>query len=252
MPCPVCQRKSQRGTTMRPKLLRHQSWARRPSKDSSARARPHTKKLTFNLRWLLAFVAVAGILLLSGPATHAQNAAFQWVQQAGSSEFDYGNGIGVDALGNSYVSGYCENPGIFGSNTTNRAGGFLAKYNGAGLLQWVRGVGSTASRVAVDRDGNSWVTGLSRGPTNVGGIFLTNAGNEDIFIGKFNSAGNVVWAVRDGGPSGEDARSIAVDPAGNVYVVGVFYFSTRFGTNILTAASQGSADVFVAKYNADG
>ena len=60
------------------------------------------------------------------------------------------------------------------------------------------------------------------------------------------------WASQGGGGNAEETRSVAVDSAGNVYVVGTFVGSAAFGTTTLSAASSTATSGFVAKLDASG
>lgn len=51
-----------------------------------------------------------------------------------------------------------------------------------------------ASRIEVDANGNSYITGIFRGTAHFGDISLTSRGNTDVFIAKYDAAGNVLWA----------------------------------------------------------
>ncbi len=58
------------------------------------------------------------------------------------------------------------------------------------------------------------------------------------------------WAVSGGGATEDQAQSLAVDSAGNSYVVGSFSGAAALGSLSLTSA--GGQDVFVAKLDTDG
>lgn len=58
------------------------------------------------------------------------------------------------------------------------------------------------------------------------------------------------WSFGIGGTSGDEARGVAFDAAGNEYVTGVFAGTVDFGGGPIT--SQSSADVFLAKYTPGG
>ena len=80
-----------------------------------------------------------------------------------------------------------------------------------------------------------------------------NGGSYDAFVAKLNPAGTaLVYSTYLGGSSVDYGYGIAVDSAGNAYVVGNTA-STDFPTmNPLQAANGGGLDVFVATLNAAG
>ena len=101
--------------------------------------------------------------------------------------------------------------------------------------------------IAVDQDGNAYVTGYFSGSSiSFGSITLSNAGKANVFVAKYDQDGNVLWAKGVGGPSYDFGGGIAVDKEGNANVTGNFSSSSiSFGSTTLSTA--GGADVFVAK-----
>ncbi|MBI3501256.1 MAG: T9SS type A sorting domain-containing protein, partial [Bacteroidetes bacterium] len=91
------------------------------------------------------------------------------------------------------------------------------------------------------------VTGYFLSPAiTFGTTTLTNAGNYDIFIVKYDASGTVLWATSAGGTNSDVGRSIATDANGNVLVTGYFLSPTlTFGTTTLTNA--GGWDMFIVK-----
>ncbi|MBI3656974.1 MAG: SBBP repeat-containing protein [Acidobacteria bacterium] len=61
-----------------------------------------------------------------------------------------------------------------------------------------------------------------------------SSGREDIFLAKYDAAGNVLWARRAGGSDDDLANGVAVDGSGNAYVTGFFDGTATFGTTTLT------------------
>ena len=188
-----------------------------------------------------------------------------WAKSAGGPGFDAGNSVAVDTTGNVFVTGYFDgtNVNVGGTILTNNGPAgtsdlFLAKYNSAGALQWVRSAGGNSDDfafVGVDAATNSYITGFFVSPTiSFGGVTLTNTsldGSEDMFVAKYNSAGNLLWARRAVGDSANDGRGIAVDAAGNCYIAGHFFSdSITFGN--VTLMNAGGADIFVVKYDPAG
>ncbi|MET3542304.1 Tfp pilus assembly major pilin PilA, partial [Pontibacter aydingkolensis] len=180
-----------------------------------------------------------------------------WAKQAGGTSFNYGRGIAVDGQGNAYVTGEFYGTATFEGTTLTSAGGtdvFVAKYNASGTVVWAKQAGGTSSDygrgIAVDGQGNAYVTGEFYGTATFEGTTLTSSGGTDMFVAKYNASGTVVWAKQAGGTSSDYGRGIAVDGSGNAYVTGYFFETVSFGT--IELISAGRNDMFVAKYNASG
>ncbi len=193
-----------------------------------------------------------------------------WAKKAGGENADEAFSVAVDASGNTYLTGmFCSSSITFGSTTLTNANGihqtpdlFLAKYDAGGNVLWAKSVGGTgyecAYSVAINASGNPYVAGYFNSSTlSFGSTTLTNAGNPDIFLAKYDAGGNVLWAKSAGGTGTDIATSVAVDNSGNPYVVGYFTDSTfTFGSTTLTNADTtsiwGSDDIFLAKYDNAG
>lgn len=180
-----------------------------------------------------------------------------WTRTGGSSSSDYGYGLGVDATGNVYVSGYTYGSPVFGSFTLNNAGSadaFVAKLSSTGNWMWVKGVGGTGSDFAndlrLDKVGNIYISGDFSGKVTVGKTTLSSAGGSDLFVAKMDSNGQVKWVAQGGGTSTDLGRNLAVDGTGNVYVAGYTNSSSTWGTT--TLSSNGSTDIFVGKLSPMG
>jgi len=124
------------------------------------------------------------------------------------------------------------------------------------------GTGNTSARsVAANASGNSFITGTFTGPTtnfgpttSLGAITLTNAGNTNIFLAKYDVNGNVLWANSGKGNISDYAYQVATDHSGNAIITGC-YESSLFilGTDTLsTSFLDGNQHVLVAKYDPSG
>jgi len=180
-----------------------------------------------------------------------------WAKSAEGTGFDYAYSVAVDASGNAYVTGHFNGTTItFGSYTLTNEGFFdifLAKYDAGGNVLWAKsGEGLNydyAYFVALDASGNAYVTGTFESPVLTFDSFpLTNVGNVDIFLAKYDSGGNVRWAKSVGGAGDDYAYSIAVDASGNVEVTGFFDSpNIIFGSTTLTNTVTNGSDTFLAK-----
>jgi hypothetical protein len=183
-----------------------------------------------------------------------------WAQRAGGTNGDVGNGISADNFGNIYLTGYFQSLSIiFGIDTFTNAGVsdiFIAKYDSSGNVLWAKSVGGSSmdfsTGIITDSFDNIYLTGWFGSPTiTLGSHTLTNAGNYDIFIAKYDSSGNVLWAKRAGGTGGDVGNSISEDSYGNIYLAGSFNSSAIvFGSNTLINA--GFSDIFITKYDSSG
>jgi hypothetical protein len=125
--------------------------------------------------------------------------------------------------------------------------------------EWAKSAGgtgtTTASSVAIDPSGNSFITGTFTSPgLTLGTTTLTNAGNTNIYLAKYDGAGNVLWAKSCKGNMQDNTYQVASDHSGNPIIAG-YYESSSFiiGTDTLTNSSSfGFQHNFVAKFDPSG
>ncbi|MBI4929666.1 MAG: hypothetical protein HY841_02810, partial [Bacteroidetes bacterium] len=222
-----------------------------------------------NLQLIFILFAVRGFL---PPVSCAQIPSWAWAKQAGTNMNVEAFSVTADASGNSYVMGMFAGTSItFGSTTLNALVGstvtgdiFLVKYNAIGGVVWAKNAGGKdwdqGESVASDGFGNLYMAGWYWSDTIIfGSDTLINAGvsgypigTTDMFIAKYDTAGNILWAKRAGGTLGDSALSVTADAFGNVYVVGSFKSSSiTFGSTTLTNAG-GNYAMFIVKYDANG
>ncbi|HTL83165.1 MAG TPA: SBBP repeat-containing protein [Bacteroidia bacterium] len=113
--------------------------------------------------------------------------------------------------------------------------------------------------MAADHSGNYVCTGYFDSRQISFGSFIlynrdTSAGSNDIFIVKYDAAGNVLWATSAGSNYYDASYGVAVDPSGNIFVAGYFFSPQMiFGNDTLYADSADvSTAIFLAKYDANG
>jgi len=180
-----------------------------------------------------------------------------WAKSAGGADTDYGYGVAPDGSGNVFLTGTFKDSADFGDTTLTSAGRydvFVAKYEAAGNVLWARSAGGAGPKegwgAATDGSGNVLVTGLFYTSASFGSTTLTSVGDGDVFVAKYDTAGNVLWARSGGSASFDYGSGVATDGSGNVFVTGTAWDGAIFGGTTLTSA--GSTDIFVAKYDAAG
>lgn len=171
----------------------------------------------------------------------------------GGSGGDVAMGAAVDGSGNAYIVGWTTSSDfpVVGGVQTKKAGDrdvFVAKLNatGSGLIYstylGVRRSSSSGYAIAVDAQGNAYITGTSDSssfPTTPGAYQTTGSGT---FVAKLNASGNaLVFSTR---LAGTTPKAIAVDAAGSAYLTGIAYGTFAPTPGALQPASRG---MFVAK-----
>ncbi|MCB9763258.1 MAG: SBBP repeat-containing protein [Alphaproteobacteria bacterium] len=171
--------------------------------------------------------------------------AWQWTDQRGDVGSDYGYGVATDSAGDVYLAG-----GVVGGIDGNTGAGStevtVVKLDAAGAWQWTvqrgGGLADVAADIAVDALDRVLVAGYTR--SGLDGA--TNAGGYDAFLMELDSAGSWQWTDQRGTPSGDYAYGVAVNDAGDAFMVG----STQ--GDLDGHASAGSADLFIASVDLTG
>ena len=101
-----------------------------------------------------------------------------------------------------------------------------------------------------DASGNTILVGAFKGTLKIGDIQLVSAGGVDIFLAKYKSNGDLVWAKRAGGTGYDNALGIHADKDGNIFITGQLTIAT-FDNITLTSTGYGN-DMYVVKYNSSG
>ena len=176
----------------------------------------------------------------------------QWVEkqngteQNGTDMWDEARGVVTDSSGNVYVVGGTKGSKLNGVSKAGMTEAFVIKYNSSGKRQWTKLLGTWrkdfANAVAIDSSGNIYVAGVTE--RHLDGN--ESAGNDDLFVVKYNSKGKKQWTKQLGTKRNDRATGVATDSSGNVYVTGYTYWGLDGNTY------AGSNDAFVIKYLDNG
>ena len=127
---------------------------------------------------------------------------------------------------------------------------------------WAKGAGGAnqdlGTAVVTDAMNNSYYLGnFYSSSIQVGTTILQNEPyihlnfGSEMFLAKYDSCGNFIWAKRAGGNSNTNGNGIAIDGSGNIYVTGSFSADTlNFGAVKLYGNS--TVDAFLVKYDMNG
>lgn len=166
----------------------------------------------------------------------------QWVARYNGTGngLDFANAVAVDNFGNVYVTGQTTAPGNHRNYTT-------IKYNAAGVELWVVHYNGPVSDtdiaydIALDNNGNVYVTGKSYGG---------NTTYDDYLTIKYDSAGAQLWTARYNGPGSynDTPNRLAVDAQGNVYVTGSSSGTGTFSDFTTVKYNSSGAQQWAARY----
>ena len=173
-----------------------------------------------------------------------------WNAFLGGSGADYGYGITVDGGGNVYVTG--DSDATWGSPVrayTADRDAFAAKLDTDGSLTWNTFLGEGGTDygygIAVDRDGNVYVAGISS--ATWGSPVRPYTGGWDVLATELDSSGNLIWHTFLGGSSLDQGFDITVGGDGDVYVTG----SSQATWGSPVRPYNSGADAFVARIPSD-
>ena len=176
----------------------------------------------------------------------------RWSRRAGGSG---GAGLARDSAGNLFLAARLssrDTPVDFGGDawTTLGTDVVVASYAGSdGTHRWSNKYGGWSedqvNGLAVDSQGNLYITGYFRGVADFGGGVLSSAGGLEGFVASYRgSDGAHRWSRKWGGVGDEQGQGLALHPNGELVLGGAFQDTAQLGTILLDTA--GHYDVFIA------
>jgi hypothetical protein len=141
-------------------------------------------------------------------------------------------------------------PAPSSSASTPDAGGATS----GGTTQWSGRAGGDLDDVGVaiaaDAKGDAIVVGNFQDTADFGGVPMTSAGMQDLFVAKLDTTGTPMWVRHFGGAGIDLATDVVVGADGTIYVVGTSSADLDFGTGDLTG--DAGAGIFLAAFDAYG
>ncbi|MEJ2179706.1 MAG: SBBP repeat-containing protein [Gammaproteobacteria bacterium] len=167
-----------------------------------------------------------------------------WTRQIGTSCNEWAEGVAGKG-GNAYLTGAIYTCAIGSEPALGLYDAFLAGIDSSGIVQFTGqfGTGNHDRGLAVEIDSfnNIYIAGFIDSP------YQTEGG--DIMLYKFDSQGNHIWNITEGGPTNlaDNAYAIMIDAINLVYLTGF----TEGALDGHTNAGGGSADIFIMRYDSD-
>ncbi|MEM6347438.1 MAG: T9SS type A sorting domain-containing protein [Bacteroidota bacterium] len=185
-----------------------------------------------------------------------------WIKESTSSSSSRATALEVDPFGNIFMAGKFSGTIGFDNLSISGSGGpsYLARFKPDGTISWIREyVDFTISSFTLDMletdDGGNVTWGsyyYGKAYFNDTSIFSYGP-RYDLLIIRYDSIGNVVWRVHEGGNKDEYLYDITIDNSGNVYAA-LAYESNQFiiaGDTLPNVPSSGSVGL-ILKYNRHG
>lgn len=200
------------------------------------------------------------------------------------------NKIAIDNQGNKYCVGSFSGSATFGSQNLTSAGArdcFIAKYNSAGVLIWIKTIGSSyddfgsnfesMTSIELFNDTVVYVTGYIichnslkyNNTTNLNSP-IRNLNSQDGFLMKLDTAGNYKWHSMQGSIKKDASNALEIDEFGNIFLTGSlqgdmsisqfsndtcasFVYSADLTDSIrLKSLRNDDNSVYIAKYSNNG
>jgi hypothetical protein len=159
---------------------------------------------------------------------------------------------------------------------------FIVKYNASGVVQWANHFNATGSdtgySIKTDSSNYIYIAGAYNGSSTVqlnnaitsgstytlSSVFLQSTTGNDIFLIKYSSIGEVVWANCIKGSLSDIAQSLTIDSSNSVYLIGGYNStstidipnaittgSTYTGSGLILPVTANEA-MYLIKFNSDG
>jgi hypothetical protein len=185
-------------------------------------------------------------------AQYDSSGNFVWAKKMGGDRDDFSADIKIDNSNNFYVTGTFEKTFYVGGLSVESAGTldiFIAKFYYNGNINWLKREGGAmvekCSALALDTQGNIYITGTFNAPSVFGSTTLFGKEYANVFVAKYASRGDIEWVKEMGGKGQAIPNKIIADTKGNAYITG--YFVDEFSADATAFTTKGVADIFVVR-----
>ena len=132
--------------------------------------------------------------------------------------------VSTDRTGNIYITGYLKDSAWFGTTKLYSSQGsmFLIKYNPMGNVIWAAqasGQGNINS-IVNDNFGSSYITGSFSSNISFGSISLITTLPNSVFLVKYDSMGNAIWAESASNGTEWEGCTLSIDFNNHIYLAG--------------------------------
>lgn len=162
----------------------------------------------------------------------SQEKSWEWSIQSFSPCQDMAVDMVIDDVNNCYLSGiYDVGEFHIGDSVFSGQDGFfrsfISSFDREGNFRWAVCLQKEPSGpygmvadclMAVDAQQNLYVTGTFDFSVDFGDTILYSLGNWDVFVAKYDSSGQFIWAYHVGGPCDDRVGDIKIDNLDNIYL----------------------------------
>lgn len=172
-----------------------------------------------------------------------------WTKILGTTSPDTAYGITIYGTA-IYITGKTSGD-LDGNINAGGVDAFIVKYDTSGNKLWTKLLGTTRNdsgkQVAVDTNGYIYLMGSTDGVLGIDPSPDYPAGDADLFVAKYDDAGNKQWVTQIGTYCADLGGSVAADSIGNIYLTGKVYLCAYPGN-----VANGWYDALLAKVESSG
>lgn len=222
----------------------------------------------FKSKIIKAVISLSFVFLCS--VNNAQNIKF--ANGTGGLSDDIGYDIAIDSKGNIYDVGFFKETVDFDhssnsfnlTSVANSSDIYIRKSDSNGVFLWAKQIGGNgrdeARSLVIDDNDNIYVVGLFENTinfsTDTSVRTFTSRGNEDAFIIKLDSLGEISWARTYGGLLYDAANNICLDANNNIYLTGAardsVYFNSGNASHNISNTAGNNANSLNIKLKSNG